>query len=148
MTAVRTASPKRCFRRATVSAVAEPKPSLAEGILLPSPVRGAELLAALAESEGAAVAVSEEQIADGVRALGAQGFAVEPTSAVVWHGLVRLDQAGALREGDTVHTRPKPQIIDLTGDVGKIEPAITPGRSAPGTGSMKGSEPVARSSRS
>ena len=89
-------------RSGDVPPVAEPKPSLAEGILLPAPVRGAELLAALAESEGAAVAVSEEQIADGVRALGAQGFAVEPTSAVVWHGLVRLDQAGALREGDTV----------------------------------------------
>lgn len=31
----------------------------------------------------------------------------------------------ALHEGDTVHTRPKPQVIDLTGDVGKIEPAFS-----------------------
>lgn len=31
----------------------------------------------------------------------------------------------ALREGDTVHTRAKPQIIDLTGDVATIEPAIS-----------------------
>lgn len=31
----------------------------------------------------------------------------------------------ALHEGDTVHTRVKPRIVDLTGDVGKIEPAIS-----------------------
>lgn len=89
-------------RSGPVPPAVEPRPSLAEGILLPAPVRGAELLAALAESDGTAVTVSEEAIADGVRALGAQGFAVEPTSAVVWPGLVRLRQAGAIRDGDTV----------------------------------------------
>ena len=31
----------------------------------------------------------------------------------------------ALREGDTVHTRAKPQIVDLTGDLGTIEPAFS-----------------------
>jgi threonine synthase len=89
-------------RSGDVPPVADPKPSLAEGILLPAPVRSAELLGALTESDGMVVAVTEEEIAAGVRALGVQGFAVEPTSAVVWPGLGRLRQAGCVRDGDTV----------------------------------------------
>lgn len=89
-------------RSGRVPPAAEPRPSVAEGILLLAPVRGAELLAALTESDGAVVTVTEEEIAEGVKALGAQGLAVEPTSAVVWPGLVRFRQAGAMRDGDTV----------------------------------------------
>lgn len=89
-------------RAGAVAPVAAPGPSLAEGILLPAPVRGAELLAALADSRGTVVTVSEPEIVAGLRALGAQGLAVEPTSAVVWPGLLHLEAAGALADGETV----------------------------------------------
>jgi threonine synthase len=36
------------------------------------------------------VAVSEEEIAEGLRGFGQAGFCVEPTSAVVWKGLEKL----------------------------------------------------------
>lgn len=48
----------------------------------------------------------------------------------------------ALREGDTVHTRAKPQIIDLTGDVGTIEPAISALASSVGELNAKLSSPA------
>ncbi len=89
-------------RSGPVAPFVDPKPSIAEGILLLAPVRGADLLAALSESDGTVVTVTEDEIVDGVRALGAQGFAVEPTSAVVWPGVVKLRQAGAVRDGETV----------------------------------------------
>jgi threonine synthase len=89
-------------RGGAVAPWASPAPSIAEGILLLAPVRGAELLRALDESRGSVATVGEAEIAEGVRALGAQGLAVEPTSAVVWPGLVRLRQAGAVRDGETV----------------------------------------------
>ncbi len=89
-------------RAGPVAPVAAPRPSLAEGILLPAPVRGPALLAALADSGGSVATVSEAEIVEGVRALGAQGLAVEPTSAVVWPGLLRLREAGAVADGETV----------------------------------------------
>lgn len=70
----------------------DPQPTLAEGIALPVPVRGRALLRALRESNGTVVAVSEEEIAAGVRHFGKAGFCVEPTSAVVWAGVEKLAQ--------------------------------------------------------
>ena len=89
-------------RTGGVAPVAAPRPSSAEGILLPAPVRGAELLAALDESGGSVVTVSEPEIAEGVRALGARGLSVEPTSAVVWHGLAHSRRQLSVRDGDRV----------------------------------------------
>ncbi|MFH1567563.1 MAG: pyridoxal-phosphate dependent enzyme [Gemmatimonadota bacterium] len=71
-----------------VDPVAAPQPTIAEGIALPAPVRDRQVLEALRQSGGAAVTVSEAQIADGLLHLGRGGFCVEPTSAVVWHGLL------------------------------------------------------------
>jgi threonine synthase len=79
-----------------------PSPTLAEGIALPAPVRGPEILAALRDSRGGAVTVSEPDIGQGLLTLGRLGFCVEPTSAVVVKGLERLDQAGALRPDEEV----------------------------------------------
>lgn len=75
-----------------VARAPDPQPTLAEGIALPMPVRGKALLRALRESGGTVVAVSEEEIAAGVRHFGRAGFCVEPTSAVVWAGVARLDR--------------------------------------------------------
>ncbi len=77
-------------------------PTLAEGIALPAPVRDRQVLLALRESGGAAVAVTEAEIATGVRAFGRAGFCVEPTSAVVWSGLERLRLSGEIPAGKTV----------------------------------------------
>jgi threonine synthase len=65
-------------------------------------VRDRELLHALRTSNGTAVAVTEEEIADGVRRLGRAGFCVEPTSATIWPGLQRLRRQGKINPSDRV----------------------------------------------
>ena len=81
--------------------VADPQPTLAEGIALPAPVRGAAILQALRESEGTVVAVSEEEIAEGLKVMGAAGLCVEPTSAVVWPAVQHLHQQGFISPSET-----------------------------------------------
>lgn len=56
--------------------------TLAEGILIQAPVRGRELMQALRESGGGAIAVSEAAIGAATEALARRGLFVEPTSAV------------------------------------------------------------------
>lgn len=67
--------------------------TLAEGIRIHRPIRGDAALAAVESSQGAFLAVDEQQIQHGVTALAHRGFLVEPTSAVVWPALeMVLDQ--------------------------------------------------------
>jgi threonine synthase len=80
----------------TVIPATDAPPTRAEGIALPGPVRDREVLQAIAASSGSVVAVTEEEIADGVRQFGRAGFCVEPTSAVVWHGLRRFREEVSL----------------------------------------------------
>jgi threonine synthase len=87
---------------ADVAAVEAPRPTLAEGIALPRPVRGALVLQALRESRGGVAAVTEEAIKSGVRTLGRAGFCVEPTSAVVLPALEQLEAAGQIAPGERV----------------------------------------------
>lgn len=61
---------------------AERAPTLAEGIVIARPVRSREILTALRDSDGSAVAVGEDEIVAGLRLLARQGIYVEPTSAV------------------------------------------------------------------
>ncbi len=85
-----------------VAPAADPQPTLAEGIALVQPARHRELLRALRVSDGRAMAVSEKDIEEGVHALGRSGFFVEPTSAVVWKGLTRLDEQERFPHGSTI----------------------------------------------
>lgn len=62
---------------------------------------GDHALRAVRDSEGEAVAVSEEALRDAGNLLGAQGIAVEPSSAAALAGLVALGMGGKLRPGDT-----------------------------------------------
>jgi threonine synthase len=78
------------------------QPTLAEGIALPRPVRGARLLQALRETNGGVTVVSEEEIQAGLVILGRRGFCVEPTSAVVLAGLDHLEQAGLVQRQEQV----------------------------------------------
>jgi threonine synthase len=79
-----------------------PKPTLAEGIALPGPVRDREILQALRCTGGQVVTVSESEIVQGLFALGRAGCCVEPTSAVVWPALLQLDRCQGLPASATV----------------------------------------------
>jgi threonine synthase len=62
----------------------EAEETVAEGIAIPRPARGAEILAAVRESAGRVVSVPEAAIAPAARDLARRGLLVEPTAAVVW----------------------------------------------------------------
>lgn len=58
------------------------KPGVADGIAVTQPVHGAEILAVLRETDGAALRVDDDAILRAQVALGRRGFIIEPTSAV------------------------------------------------------------------
>jgi threonine synthase len=66
----------------TVPPVQATATSVAEGLAIAAPLRGRRLLLALRETEGACIAVAEEEILPAQRRLARKGFYVEPTSAV------------------------------------------------------------------
>lgn len=70
-----------------VAPCAQPRPTRAEGIALPKPVRGRALLHALGKTGGSVVAVEESAIEEGLQHFGRGGVCIEPTSAVVWQGM-------------------------------------------------------------
>ena len=61
----------------------------AEGIRIPSPVRGEVILEAMHASDGLFLAVEEQAILAGRDALARRGLYVETTSAIVWEALSR-----------------------------------------------------------
>jgi threonine synthase len=94
----------RAYQRheADVPPMEAAQPTLAEGIALPRPVRGALLLQALRETKGGVTTVSEAEIREGLLVLGRRGVCVEPTSAVVLAGLEHLEDAGLVRPQEQV----------------------------------------------
>jgi threonine synthase len=80
-------------------------PTIAEGIAIARPARGAQILAAVAETGGAIVTVTDDQVRAARADLAGSGLYVEPTSAVCWAavqaGLVR-PQAGRSAGPDVV----------------------------------------------
>jgi threonine synthase len=64
--------------------------TIAEGIACELPVRGAQVLAAIRASDGAAITVTDQEITDAALALAAGGFYAEPTGAVGYAGLRAL----------------------------------------------------------
>ena len=72
------------------------RPTIADGIATPKPVRVAEVLRALRRSKGGVVAVAEEEIAAALAALGRLGFFVEPTAATAGAALTRLLNDGTI----------------------------------------------------
>jgi threonine synthase len=81
----------------------EPALTVAEGIAINRPVHGKELVRALKESGGAAIAVSEEEIVLARNDMARAGLYVEPTSATAVAALRRLS-AQTHMEGTTVVT--------------------------------------------
>jgi len=80
--------------------------SLAEGLAIVKPVRGRRILQALRESNGAAAAVSEDEIVKAYHQLARKGFFVEPTSAAA---------AAALPQVQRMLGRESKIVVALTG---------------------------------
>ncbi len=81
----------------------EPARTIAEGIAIHRPVRGKELLAAIVETGGSALAVSEDEIAQARNDLARTGLYVEPTSATAVAALAKVPSS-LLAEGNVVVT--------------------------------------------
>jgi threonine synthase len=78
-------------------------PTIAEGIASSKPTRVKEVLAAVRDTGGDIVAVSEEEIITALGALAKRGFYVEPTSAAAAAGLTQLVARGKIeRDATTV----------------------------------------------
>jgi threonine synthase len=84
------------------------RPTIADGIATPRPVRIAEVLAALRRSQGSVVAIAEEEIAPALAALGRRGLFVEPTAAAAAAALTNLLASGTVRADQTT-------VVVLTG---------------------------------
>jgi threonine synthase len=69
---------------ATEPAQIEALPTVAEGIAIPRPPRGAQILAAVRASGGCIVEVPEEAVAPAQAELAGRGLFVEPTAALTW----------------------------------------------------------------
>jgi threonine synthase len=82
-------------RGESMPATVQAERTLAEGIAIPRPARGAQILAAVADSGGCVVSVPESAIEPAGRALANSGLMVEPTAAVTW-------AAALLARGDPV----------------------------------------------
>ena len=79
----------------------EVQPTIAEGIASSKPTRVKEVLSAVRESDGAIVAVSEDEIVAALGALARMGLYVEPTSAAAAAGLTQLIASGKIRRDET-----------------------------------------------
>lgn len=83
-------------------------PTIAEGASIAHPVRLAEAVAAIRRSDGAAVAVSDDEIVAATRELVAVGLYAEPTSAVAAAALNRFLDDGTIGPNETT-------VVVLTG---------------------------------
>ncbi|HEV2783040.1 MAG TPA: threonine synthase [Actinophytocola sp.] len=76
------------------------EPTIAEGIAIAAPARGAQILAAVRATGGTIVTVTDAETAAARADLAARGFFVEPTSAVCWAALVRARSGPAAPRSD------------------------------------------------
>jgi threonine synthase len=90
------------FLAGTDSEVTTPiQPTIAEGTAIAKPIRRREVVAALRESRGGAVLVSEASIGQALFDLARTGVYVEPTSAQVVAGYESLLGEGKIESGET-----------------------------------------------
>ncbi|GGE13099.1 threonine synthase [Marinithermofilum abyssi] len=81
---------------------ANPPASSPTGVRVPRPPAGALILSILRETEGTAVAVTAEEIADAQRILGAHGISASPEGGAVAAALLWLCDSGFIRSDDRV----------------------------------------------
>jgi threonine synthase len=100
----------------------QPSPSIAGGILIANPPRGRMILRILGESDGSAVAVTEEEILAAQTAVARlEGISMEPTSAAAFAGLARLARSGAVGPDEVV-------VVPVTGSGLKDQMAVSNAR--------------------
>jgi len=92
-------------------------PTIAEGTAIAQPVRPAEVLGVLRESDGGAVTLTEAEIGESFRTLARLGIYVEPTCAQVAGAFGKLLESGAISAGQVT-------VLVLTGSGLKAGPAI------------------------
>jgi threonine synthase len=92
-------------------------PTIAEGTAIAKPIRLAEVLGVLRETEGGAVMLTEAEIAAALFALARVGLYVEPTCAQVLPAFARLLDSGAI-------TADQRTVLVLTGAGLKATPRI------------------------
>ncbi|MFC5409332.1 threonine synthase [Larkinella bovis] len=79
------------------------KPTVANGLAVPRPIGEPLMLTALRESAGTALAVSEDELIDGVRELGRQeGLFVAPEGGAIWAATRKLLRQGWIRPEEHV----------------------------------------------
>ncbi|HXT79812.1 MAG TPA: pyridoxal-phosphate dependent enzyme [Acetobacteraceae bacterium] len=92
-------------------------PTIAEGTAIARPVRPREVLAALRETGGGAVSLTEQEIAEATIDLARMGIYVEPTAAQPAAALRKLLRAGTISPAQTT-------VLVLTGSGLKATPRI------------------------
>jgi len=97
--------------------------TVAEGTAIAKPVRDREVLQAIRNSSGTAVAVAEDELLPAVGELATSGLFAEPTSAQVVPALRQLRAAGEISAADTV-------VAVLTGSGLKASHLLTQGHNA------------------
>ena len=75
--------------------------TIAEGTAIKHPLRLREIIAALRESGGGTIALTEEEIVAALRRLARQGLFAEPTSASAAAALDRLSGTGTIKASET-----------------------------------------------
>lgn len=95
-------------RKLVEPAPVEPGDTIAEGVRIPNPERGREILKAARDVGTVGVTVNDAEISAMGRELARAGFYVEPTAAVAPAALPKLVNAGVIRSGETV-------VVPLTG---------------------------------
>lgn len=68
-------------------------PTIAEGIAIAAPVRGAQMLHMVRETNGTFISVAEEEIKAAWLMCGKMGYYIEPTSAATIAGLIKYNEA-------------------------------------------------------
>ena len=91
--------------------------TMAEGTKIALPSRPAQILEALGDSDGAGVAVSEDELTSASKLLWSMGVYVEPTAALGVAAFRIMKQRGDVQEGATV-------VIHITGNGLKSTPVI------------------------
>ncbi len=69
--------------------IIKPEYTLAEGIAIANPIRGAEMIHAITETKGSFITVSDDEIIDALKVCFKKGFYIEPTSAATIAGLIK-----------------------------------------------------------
>jgi len=100
-----------------------PEPTVAEGIAIARPARGAQILAAVRDTGGAITSVTDEQVQAAHAALARAGLYVEPTGAACWAAL----SAGLVGEPAAPADTAVPfAVAPLCGSGLKSKPPTTP----------------------